>query len=247
MGANDSAISKAVAILHLLANDINRLSDIKKHLGFSNSTTHRLLKNLESTGIIVQDPITKHYFLGNDIIKWASKESISHHNLVLSASTELEHLHRFSGETVFICKRVGTQKLVIEELPSDFTIKLTYGKGFGSPVYTGATGRALLSLLDEYELSQFFNNIQLVPATAKTIIDKETLLAEIQRVKINGYAISYGEASPESAAISVPLQDGTGLFALTVVGPENRFNPEKVISKVLNSADKILKSYHRSK
>jgi DNA-binding IclR family transcriptional regulator len=237
----DTAISKGVEILRLLANGINRLSDITQHLGLSNSTAHRVLKNLEDTGLIIQDPLNRHYYLGSEILLWASKESVSHQHIVISSSAELEHLQKITGETVFICKRIGTKKIVINELPSTYVVNLTYGKGFCAPIYSGATGKALLSLLNDRDLNHLLDNMQLIAVTERTIIERDILLSEIQKVREKGYAISFGDAAEGSAAISVPLQDGTRLFSLTIVGPENRFKPQNVVFDAIRSADKISK------
>jgi len=229
----DSTLDKSVRILNLIFNDVNRFTDIMKSMGYGKGTTHRFLRNLENTELIFKDPLTKKYYLGELIYKFASIDAFHTLLIAISSNQILHKLQKISGETVCLCKRIGIKKLIVDEFPSESKIKFSYGKGFSSPIYTGATGRALLSLLKDSDVNLLLANTNLVASTPRTIVDKNKLIKKIKKVRLDKYAISYGEATGGTAAISVPLYDGTNSFALSVVGPENRFRPEAIVEDII--------------
>ncbi|SMF36808.1 transcriptional regulator, IclR family [Tistlia consotensis] len=234
-----TTIGKSVEILHILAEGETRFSNIQRALGYGNGTTHRLLKSLLDAGLIVQDPVSKDYLLSNEILKLAAKIEDGFAHISLIATREMERLREESGETVCLCKRVGLRKIIAEELASQHGIKFEYGKGYSSSFHSGATGVALLSLLDEAAVEKLLDKAELVQETPDTVIDRSRILARVAEARRNGYAVSYGEVTPGTASLSVPLQDGTSSFALTVVGPANRFFPKSMLEATLAAARRI--------
>ena len=59
-----NSIIKGSRVLRHLANEVDRVSDLSKELQLSKSTVHRLLKSLEMSGMVMQDPLTRRYYLG---------------------------------------------------------------------------------------------------------------------------------------------------------------------------------------
>jgi DNA-binding IclR family transcriptional regulator len=66
-----NSITKGADILRNLSEGIDRISDLSKNLQLSKSTAHRLLKTLEISELVMQDPITRRYYLGPLILKLA--------------------------------------------------------------------------------------------------------------------------------------------------------------------------------
>ena len=113
-----------------------------------------------------------------------------------------------------------------------------YGnKGDCAPIYAGASGKVLLSEFKERDRSILLKNIPLAPLTPKTIIDKDLLLEELDKIKKLGYAKSAGEVQDGSAAISVPIKNYVCPVALSLVGPESRF-----LEKMMSFLDALEKS-----
>jgi DNA-binding IclR family transcriptional regulator len=238
-GKRQTTIGKGVEILHILAEGESRFSKIQKALGYGNGTTHRLLKNLLDAGLIVQDPLSKDYLLSNEILKLAAKIEDGFAHLSLIATREMERLRDSSEETVCLCKRVGLKKIIVEEVRSHHGIKFEYGKGYSSSFHSGATGIALLSHLAEADLEKLIERVELVQETPDTVVNKNQLRARVSEARQNGYAISFGEVTPGTASLSVPLQDGTSSFALTVVGPASRFFPKTMLAETQAAARRI--------
>ena len=234
-----SSISRSVEILKLLADGINRFSDIMENLVLSKSTTHRLLKKLESSELVVQDPITKKYYLSSLILMLASRPGVSHQQVILCALNEIKQLQGLVDETIMILVRVGTHKVIIEEFPSRHEIKYSQGKGFCGPIYTGASGKLLLSELNDHDLHLLLDNIPLEPVGPNTITCRKQLITELEKIRKQGFALSYGERIAGSASVSVPIKTPFSPYALTVMGPDSRFNPLEITGDLKYYAQKI--------
>ncbi len=237
-----NSIARSAVILRILSNGIDRISDLSNELHLSKSTIHRLLKTLKTSEFVMQDPITRRYYLGPLIIELASKPFVAHESLIICGLEQMKYLRDLSGETVVLHIRIGLERICLEELQSFENIKYTAGKGFIAPIYTGSAGKILLSELNDNELQVLLNNIHLKPIGPKTITEKRVLLKELEKVREQGYATSFGERVPGSASISIPIKNYICPVALSILGPDNRFSLDimlEVLEKMKESAARI--------
>ncbi len=85
-------------------------------------------------------------------------------------------------------------------------------------------------------------HLDLRPIGPNTITDKGTLLKELEKVRKQGYAVSFGERIQGSASISVPVRQYLCPVALSVLGPDNRFTLKgmmEVLKRMKQSALRI--------
>jgi DNA-binding IclR family transcriptional regulator len=94
-----------------------------------------------------------------------------------------------------------------------------------APLYVGSAGKLLLSELGQRELQVILKNLKMEPVGPNTITDKQTLLAELEKVRRLGYAVSMGERLAHSASISVSIKNYICPVSLSILGPEGRFRP----------------------
>lgn len=232
-----NSIIRGAEILKSLSDGIDRISSVSDKLHLSKATAHRLLKSLEMSGLVMRDPVTRRYYLGPLILDLASRPIIAHQNLIVSAFEEMKYLRDLSRETVVLHIRIGLERICLEELQSFENIKYTAGKGVTAPIYTGSAGKVLLSELREDEFQPLLKNLILTPVGPNTITDKKVLIEELEKVRKQGYALSFGERIPGSASISVPIKSYVCPVALSVLGPDNRF-VSKVMMEVLKEMKK---------
>ncbi len=223
------SIPKAIRILKSLSNGVDRVSDLAEALELSKSTTHRLLRSLEQCSMVKQDPISRRYYLGPLIIDLASKPIITHRNLTTCAFEDMNYIRDLSRETVVLYIRMGHEKICIEEFQSLEDIRYTIGKGFVAPIYTGSSGKILLSELKNNELQLLLRNLRLESFTPNTITDKKILLNELRKIRRQGYAMSFGERVKGASSISVPISNYVCPVALSIMGPDNRFSLNKMM------------------
>jgi len=232
-----NTIHKAADILRCITEGMNQSSIIADSLGLSRSTTHRLLKTLHAAGFVFQDPHSLHYDVGPLIYRLADYCTRSHQILLFCALGEMEKLRRTTDETVALVIRVGLNRMHLEELPSLHPLKYAAGKGSTAPIYAGSTGKLLLTQIPYQEMLQILDNLRLAKVGPNTITNRHGLLKELEKVRRQGYSISYAEIVPGSASVAVPIRNYSQPLAMCVLGPENRMS---------NRIDEILKKAKRA-
>ena len=80
----------------------------------------------------------------------------------------------------------------IHKAESDESIKISANIGSRNPLYMTADGRAILANIDEEKA------LKIIPESMKkftqtTISDREALMAELRKIRINGYALDNEE------------------------------------------------------
>jgi len=222
------AVIRSLGVLRSVAKGNNRLREITANTKLGKSTIHRLLATFLDIGFVVQDPISRKYYLGPGILELLADATITHEGLMISAFEEMQYLRDLTRETALLHIRIGLQRVCIEEVESPESIKYTNGRGFVAPLYTGAAGKVLLSELSDDQVSVLLNKMNFVPITQNTIVDKRELLAEILKVREVGYATSFGERAVGSSCVSVPVRNYHVPVALSILGPDNRFSANKI-------------------
>ena len=228
-----NSIIRAVNMLKIISEGTNQLSAISRKLQLGNGTIHRILKTLEETGLVKQDPVNRGYFLGPLVISLSASFSTAHSFLFNCSREELIRLRDFSRETVNLQVRMGLQRICLEEFESQEEIKYISGTGSVQPIYLGSAGKMLLSEMSDKDLKPLFEHIRFDPVCTNTVTDRETMLEEIKKIREQGYAISFGERLKGSASISVPIRNYPAPVALSILGLESRF-PEAAMKRCLN-------------
>ena len=223
------SIVRATAILQCLSEDIHTVTDIARKCSLSKSTVHRVLKLLEQSNLVMEDNINRRYFLGPLIQQLTANLITTHQRLILGAIDDMKHLSNVSRETVAMDILVGIQYYSLHEIPSQHDLKVTQeSKKIGplyTGMYTGASVKALLSLLDDKRLGIFLDNINISPETERTVTDKVLLMKQIKEIRRDGYTITRGERIPGVICLSAPVKNYILPVSLVLVGPENRIQP----------------------
>jgi IclR family transcriptional regulator, pca regulon regulatory protein len=98
--------------------------------------------------------------------------------------------------------------------------------GARRPAYAGSLGKCLLSGLSSDDLEGFLSRVERNRRTPTTIVDAETLRAEVAAVRERGYAINNGEFIAGVVGIAVPVRDREGRVAAAL--NINWFSPQPI-------------------
>ena len=224
--SRNNSVEKGLQILECFthAHPFLTLEEIVKMTGFPKTTTFRLIKSLETYGYLRSNQRFKEsqYSLG-----WVF---LSKGNLVLSqlnirdmAHDEMVDLRNKTGQTVQLAIRDRDEAVYIEQIESLKPIQLYPQVGRKAPLYAAACPRVLLASLTENEQDRVLSDIDFKTYTRIPKVEK--LKEELERVKVNGYAISYGELHEGTIAIASPIltKDNQAVAAISVAGLEKDF------------------------
>ena len=224
-----ATLTKAIDVLTALLGGPRSLAVISKQTKLPKPTVHRLLDGLAYKDLVIQVDEEGTYALGPGCLRLAEAATQDGGGLTGVAWPILERLWTETEETVSLHVRVATQRVCITELISSGTLRYVSGVGSSAPLTVGSAGKVLLAFLPPSEQRDVLDRLSLDPGSAKTIPDEKALKIELANVRRQGWAQSFGERVLGAGAFSAPVFAGKGrpLAALSVLGPAERFGPER--------------------
>lgn len=131
---------------------------------------------------------------------------------------ELKAFAKKVGKTVFFGVRSDHEVVYICKSEPENPIITTATVGTKNPMYCTSLGKAILAFSDEETKQQVISRIKFRRKTERTIMDKESLLAELERVKEQGYALDAREVEEHMECVGAPVfgSDGSVIGAISV-------------------------------
>ena len=207
--------------------------EIAARFGYSVPTAHRLLRALEAERFLVFDRAARCYRPGPEILR-LSGVTLARDSSVELGLSALEHLRDATGETAALFWRLGDERTCVQEAPSPHADRVTAGLGRRYPLTRGAAGKALLLAAD----TRTIRNL-LAPG------DADLVLAEFDRIRERGFAITCGETIAGAVSVAAPILGiRRGLAAISVTGPARRFDTRaaEAVGSLLTKEVKKLES-----
>jgi DNA-binding IclR family transcriptional regulator len=225
------AIERAVAILNVFTVDEPELgvTEIAERVGLHKSTVHRFMVNLDAAGLVERNPRSGRYRLGLHIFELGGLV-MQRMNLWDEALPFLEGLVRDTGETGHLAVLEGGEAIYIERVEARRPLRVPSAIGRGYPAHATNLGKVLLADLPRDRLMEVVDAHGLPSYTRNTITDLAQLEAELERIRIQGYAIDDEEYDEGLRCIGAGVRDHSGrvVSALGIGGPVTRITPERV-------------------
>ncbi len=239
-----NSISRAAEILKHLSNGVSKLTELSRRLDVNKASVHRIMKTLEGKGLVSQDPSTRRYYLG-PLIQSLAENPVAVHRIVSQlALAEMERLRNICDETVILQIRLGVHRLLLEKVLSNHAIRFfPESRHTTAPIHVGAGGKVLLAGMDRIQLEGLLDRLELTKAGPNTITEKSILLSELDRIRKQGYAISFGETIEGGGGVAALISNYTCPVALIVIGPEDRIKEKLnlIVKEISFSAAQISK------
>jgi IclR family transcriptional regulator, KDG regulon repressor len=231
-----TSIQRAVLLLDCFTHDQPELGvrEVARKAGLSSSTTGRLLVHLKELGILSQNPTTHAYSLGGKVLAWAGvyTSTLDVRNRALPLMHELHHS---TQETISLYIMEGNDRVCIERIESPQNVRIIARIGRRLPLYAGSAGKVFLAYLSPSRRNAILDSTAFEPFTPNTIIDRSALEEELEKITRNGYAVSCGEWVLDASGVAAPIFDQRGEITavMTISGPTQRFNDEKIAKYIL--------------
>ena len=208
------SIARAFAIAEEIARNREGigLAELSKRVGLHNSTTFHLVKTMVQLGYVSQLADSRKYRIGRRMFTLAAG-ALDEIELVSVATPVLEKLTRETGEYSHFAIRSGEQIVVVAKTAGTGIFQMVDRTGAVRPAHATALGKVLLAALSPSQLERYLETCELRKFTAKTIVERDALLREIEEVRRKGLAFDDGEFDPEARCVAVPVRDFTGRVA----------------------------------
>jgi IclR family transcriptional regulator, acetate operon repressor len=224
------AIGRALAVLRLLAQtgDERGAMAISEELGLSSGTVSRILRALQVDGLVTRNPRTDGYHLGSGaILLGQAAQRVFGLDRALPV---LEEVNTETKESVNLVVREGDESVVMLRVQSTLPLRFEQHPGARFPLYTTASGKAILAFsadAEEYVASLPRRLAQLTPSTLTTPTQLTTQLDETRE---RGYSIDEEENVAGVRCVGAPVvdTDGQAQAALVIQVPTVRMPPERV-------------------
>jgi DNA-binding IclR family transcriptional regulator len=223
-GYKAPAVHKAFELLRAVAEAQGgvRLVELAARTGLSTSTAHGLVHALLREKALIQGEDQRRLFLGPLIADLAFTDW-NYIKVNRLGQPVINSLRDRVEATVFLGVRVRGRVMITATAEARESFKISAPVGTTMPLCAGAVGKVFLALektpeqlrplLEEKGLPQF---------TPNSITNVEQYLAELDRVRSQGFAIDDEEYLPGIRAVAVALNNRRGLpMAVWVVGIAN--------------------------
>ena len=242
------AVDRALDVLLLLYTNGEEMgvSEISRELGLQKSTVHRTLSTFEAKGFVYKNKENDRYWLGTKIYAMGllAGERFSLADLVRPFAKKLfdEFQEVVNVSILDENVEVGYKSIIIQK-EADPVKVLSVNPNIGSSTdaHVSAVGKCMLAYSKNLQTGKLR---KLKKYTDKSIIDPDSLMAELQKIRETGYAIDNEEQELGLYCIGAPILDRTGvaIAAISMSGPTVRMKGkdlEAKIQKVMEIAQEI--------
>lgn len=203
------------------------LADLSVRLALPKSTLHRFLASLESHGILRRDSDDRRWRLGYRLVTWGelAAESTGLRHIALPM---MRGLVDETGETVVLTVYQDQEVVCIEKVETSHSVRLKLDVGTRHPPHAGASSKILMAYLPEEEVKAIIRDKGLPQMCTNTITGSDELVAELARIREQGYAESHEETDLGAWGVATPIYgwNGNVMASIGIVGPGSRFSDE---------------------
>ena len=225
------SLRRGLGILEIIAKKQTGVTtaEVSREIGLHTSTTFHLLRTLTTLGYLAQDQGTKQYHVGSKIFHLAASVS-NEVQLLKMANPLLVDMAKQTGETSHLAIFERGEVIVVGKIDGGGPVGVTERVGYPRPAHCTAIGKVLLASLSEAELKAFLSSADLRPMTPRTITAQPNLEQELQRVRVQGYAIDDEEFAQGLRCLAAPVRNFTGnvVAAIGISGPVWRVTLDRV-------------------
>lgn len=221
-----------------------RLQDIARLCNTNSSTALRFITALQRKNYVAQDMETGRYYL---TFKFCSiGQSISSYiNIRTIAQPFLRSVASHFRESCNLAIENDMSIMYIEIANSpNQTLLSTQRIGNVAPMHCTGIGKLLLTNYTNSQIDQYIAIRKLPAFTGRTIIGKQALLDELDKISQLGYAFDNEECETGVRCISAPIRDYTGQITagISISGPTVRMTDEHIYKNLpflLDTAEQI--------
>lgn len=196
--------------------------EIAKATALSSLTLDRLLYSIQKLGGIEQVEDGK-YRLSKRFYA-LSDEAVRFQYLPRLAKPVFNQLLARHGESVHISVIKNDLCVVVAAVESLYPLSFSAEVGEWNYLHSTAMGKCILAHASEQLTDSVILHRGLPRLTDSTIVDRDRFLAELDRVRAQGYAVNAGEVLEGAACVAGPIfnNQDTVIASLSISGPSFR-------------------------
>jgi IclR family pca regulon transcriptional regulator len=228
------SLERGIAVIQVFSREhpALTLSEVARMAGITRATARRILLTLEKLGHVRSDG--RLFSLTPRVLTlgWAYLSSL---NLWEIAQPHMEDLVQQLGESCSAATLDLPDIVYVARVPTRKIMTIALGIGTRLPAHATSMGRVLLADLPADDLSRFLAETPLERYTERTIVDPVKLRAELETVRLQGWALVDGELEVGLRSIAAPIRGASGrtIAALNTSASSSRVSIEEFRGRFL--------------
>jgi DNA-binding IclR family transcriptional regulator len=179
------------------------VTELAARCGLAKSQVSKVLSALVDSGLVVQDPVSRTYSVGQRCYVLGSRFT-TYDSLCQAATPVMRELLKRTGHSVRLSVPDGDQTLYLIGLEGPMFMDTGWRSGSSVPFGASSAGRVLMAYLDP-ERRQRLLSLPVPALTPDTVRDRTTLEGLVTAARRHGYCVQRNETSPGLGVVSVPL------------------------------------------
>jgi len=226
---------KAVAVLEAMATARRPLgvSELGVLLGLPKPTAHRIVRMLESEGLLQREPGSRRYVPGARMVQ-LGLGIVAASMLRAPRHAILESLSQQIGETCNFGVMSGSHVVYLDRVEAAWPFGLRFEQGSRVPLHCTSMGKLFLSQLPVQRRKLLLRSIQLYRYTEHTITEPARLESELEHIQSMQISIDNQEFLAGVLCLAVPVRDSDGrpVAALAISAPVARMSLQQGLQHV---------------
>ena len=212
---------------YLCDNEDVGVSEIASELDRAKSTIHRHLATLVRHGYVIKSGGT--YSIGLRFLN-LGLHARNRRPLYHETRVKVDELADQTGEKVWCMTEENGRSIHLYGASGEQSVRTDSREGQIGYLHQHAAGKAILAHFPREYVNAIIERYGLPARTDQTITDASQLFERLEQVRERGYAFNREESVPGLYAVGVPIipEDGSAIGALSVSGPANRLQGEKL-------------------
>ena len=204
-----TALARGIAVLGACGGHPGgvTLAEAARLTGLSRATVRRSLLTLAAMGYVAADG---RRFTQTAKVLTLAGGSLRAMPLARLAQPVLDRISRTLDESCSLATLDGDEIVYVARAETKRIISVDLAVGSRLPAFCTSMGRVLLAGLAPEELGRRLDGRTLQPLTERTITDPQTLLAELHRVRDDGFCVVDQELERGLRSVSVPVRGAGG-------------------------------------
>jgi IclR family pca regulon transcriptional regulator len=240
------ALARGLRILDAFTEQTPSLSltEISSAVGLDKSTVFRFVYTYERLGYLLRDPETKRYRPGLKVLRLGFS-ALSSLGLPQISQPYLRALSKLTGETTNMTVLDGREIVYVARNATQQIIAVNLQLGSRLPAYCTSMGKAQLADKTRDELSDLLGEGPYPAKGSRTLTSLDALVAELEKVREQGYAINDEELVAGLRSVAAPIRTSEGriVAAINVSVPVARVSRQELeddlAPKVMTAAREI--------
>ena len=224
-----AAVLKVFAILQALSERSETgISELSVRLAMPKATVYRFLQTMMTLGYVRQQADSERYGLSMKAFELGAK-ALQYPDLVDLAKHHMQMLADKTGETVHLGTLIDSEIIYVHKIDSRHTLGMYSKVGRRAPLHCTAIGKVLMAWEHPERRERILDGAEFKRFRDKTIVERGPYLAELERVRAQGYGEDREEFDDHIRCLGIPIFDRLNqpIAGMSISFPTFRYDEEK--------------------